>query len=127
MGNPSILTFLDEKIAYAAADTMGSNRLNYPNDVRIIKVPSILRLEVKHLLYGFKNGAKGIFLGDGTANASDGTMDEKLTEKVQELIKGVSAEGIDPSRICFYQAYLPHYKGLANKLKEFSKVLEKIN
>lgn len=125
-GNPSILTFLDEKIAYAAADSMGSNRLNYPKDVRIIKIPSILRLEVKHLLYGFNKGVKGVFLGDGTANASDKTMEETLSEKVQELIDGVSAEGIDPSRIYFYQAYLPHYKGLANKLKEFSRLLEKI-
>jgi heterodisulfide reductase subunit A len=126
MGSQSILTFLDEKIAYAAADTMGSNRLNYPTDVRIIKIPSILRLEVKHILYGFKKGANGIFLGDGTANASDETMDGMLTEKVQELMQGVSAEGIDPSRIFFYQAYLPHYKGLADKLKEFSKVLKNI-
>jgi len=126
MGNRSILTFLDEKIAYAAADNMGSNRLNYPTDVRIIKVPSILRLEVKQLLYGFKKGAKGIFLGDGTANASDETMDEMLTKKVQELMQGASEEGIDPSRIYFYPAYLPHYKGLADKLKEFSKILEKI-
>jgi heterodisulfide reductase subunit A1 len=126
MGNSNILTFLDEKIAYAAADNMGSNKLEYPSDVRIIKVPSILRLETKHLLYGFKKGAKGIFLGDGTANASGESMNKKLNEKVQELIKGLSVEGIDPSRIFFYQAYLPHYKGMANKLKEFSRALEKI-
>lgn len=123
-GNPSILTFLDEKIAYAAADNMGSNKLDYPSDIRIIKVPSILRLEIKHILYGFKKGAKGIFLGDGTASASGESLNEKLTEKVQELIQGVSAEGIDPSKLNFYQAYLPHYKGLASKLKEFSKSLE---
>jgi len=124
MRNSTILTFLDEKIAYVAADNMGSNRLNYPSDIRIIKVPSILRLEVKHLIYGFKRGAKGIFLGDGTANASGESLNEKLNEKLNELVEGISAEGIDPSRVYFYQAYLPHYKGLANKLKEFSKSLE---
>ncbi len=122
-GTQAILTFLDEKIAYAAADNIGSNKLNYPTDVHIIKVPSILRLQVKHLLYAFNNGAKGIFLGDGTANIAGSSLEEKLAEKVEELKKGISTNGFDPELLYFYQAYLPHYKGLATKLKEFDEKL----
>ena len=124
---PTIITFLDNDIAYVAADNMGLNRLNYPSEVRIIKIPSILRLEVKHLLYAFRMGTLGIFLGDGTGNIAGNLTDEKLIEKVQELKEGVSKAGISPEKIFFYPAYLPHHKGLASKLKDFSKLLTGID
>ena len=122
---PIILTFLDNEIAYTAADNMGSNRLNYPSEVRIIKIPSILRLELKHLLYAFKNGAQGIFLGDGNGNITGNILKDRLNEKVEELKDGVFKAGLDPDCVYFYNAYLPHHNGLATKLKEFQKILKK--
>jgi len=63
---PKIIAFLDENIAYVAADNAGVNRVAYPSSVRIIRVPSIMRLEPKHLIHALNNGASGVFLGDGT-------------------------------------------------------------
>ena len=122
-GIPAIIAFLDKDIAYVAADNMGTNKVNYPTEVRIIKIPSILRLDIKHALYAFKHGAKGIFLGDGTANIAGNQVNGKMDEKVQELKKGIMEAGIEPERISFYKAYLPHYKGLATKLDDFSRDL----
>jgi heterodisulfide reductase subunit A len=122
-GGPKVLAFLDEKIAYIAADNMGVNRVAYPSEVRIIKVPSVMRLELKHLLYAFEKETSGIFLGDGTANAS-GTTHDRISKKVEELRKGAASAGIDPGRIIFYEAYLPHYKGLAQRLEQFSARLK---
>ena len=119
-GTPAIIAFFDEEIAYVAADNMGKNRLNYPSEVRIIKIPSILRLDSKHIIYAFKMGASGIFLGDGTGNAAGSQVSEELMLKVEKLKDEVEKAGIDPEKIYFYEAYLPHYKGLASKLKEFS-------
>ena len=124
-GTGTVITFLDSEIAYAAADNMGKNRLKYPSEVRIIKVPSILRLELKHVLRAFKNGAAGVFLGDGTGNAAGSHVSEKLIFKIKELKEGVQKAGIDPELVCFYEAYLPHYNGLALKLKEFSSLINK--
>jgi heterodisulfide reductase subunit A1 len=119
-GCSKILAFLDEKIAYIAADNMGLNNVSYPSEVRIIKVPSVARLEVKHIVYAFSKGAVGIFLGDGSANTSGGQTGEALRQKVKELKDGLIFNDIDPCRLMFYEAYLPHYKGLASKLEEFS-------
>lgn len=124
-GEPLILAFLDEKIAYVAADNIGVNRRDYPVEVRIIRISSIMRLELKHILYAFENGAVGIFLGDGTGNASGSQVKEKLEDKVEEMKSGVASALIDPDRIWFYEAYLPHYKGLASNLKEFRDNLKK--
>jgi heterodisulfide reductase subunit A len=123
-GTPAVIAFLDKEIAYTAADNMGKNRLNYPSEVRIIKVPSILRLESKHILHAFKMGAAGIFLGDGTGNAAGSQVSERLMLKVEELKDELEKAGIGPERIYFYEAYLPHYKGLASKLKEFSSLVK---
>ena len=121
-----IVAFLDEKIAYIAADNMGINRTRYPNEVRIIKIPSILRLELKHLIYAFEKGAVGVFLSDGLGNISGGQDKERIKAKVDELKIGLKSRNIDPDKIWFYEAYLPHYKGMASNLKEFSEQLKHI-
>ncbi|WP_321423202.1 hydrogenase iron-sulfur subunit [uncultured Methanobacterium sp.] len=114
-----ILAFLDKKIAYVAADNIGANRQKYPSTIRIIPVPSILRLKSEHMIHALNNGARGVFLSDGNGNASGSMMKEKLNEKVGELKRGAQDAGIDPERITFYEAYLPHYKGLASRFTDF--------
>ena len=123
-GSPNILAFLDEKIAYVAADNMGLNRVSYPPEVCIIRIPSVARLELKHLLHAFNGGAKGIFLADGTGNASGSHAGEIIRLKVEEMREGLTSEGIDPNQLMFYEAYLPHYKGLASRLEEFSGIIK---
>ncbi|MBI4814123.1 MAG: hydrogenase iron-sulfur subunit, partial [Methanobacterium sp.] len=122
---PGIIAFLDEEIAYTAADNIGVNRLKYPQDIHIIPVPSILRLEEKHLLYAFQQGAYGIFLGDGIGNASGSQISQMLQEKVEKLRNRLRDAEIDSDRLMFYEAYLPHHKGLASRFKEFSQSLKK--
>jgi len=120
---PRILAFLDESIAYAAADSAGVNRLAYPSSIRIIRLPSIMRLEPEHLIYALKNGAAGIFLGDGTTNSPEGAVKANVAKRVEELKKVLAREGIDPGRIFYYEAYLPHYRGLAMRMEQFAAML----
>jgi heterodisulfide reductase subunit A len=122
-GRPKIIAFLDENIAYVAADNAGVNRVAYPSSVRIIRVPSIMRLEPKHIAYAFNKGASGVFLGDGTTNAPEGAIKANVAKRVEGLKKAVAASGIDPERIFYYEAYLPHYRGLATRLERFSQKL----
>jgi heterodisulfide reductase subunit A1 len=42
---------------------------------------------------------------------------------VDELKKAVADEGIDPGRVFFYEAYLPHYRGLAARMERFESML----
>jgi heterodisulfide reductase subunit A-like polyferredoxin/coenzyme F420-reducing hydrogenase delta subunit len=121
---PRIIAFLDEKIAYVAADNVGVNRIAYPPEVRIVRVPSVMRLDTGHLLYAFRKGALGIFLGDGTANASGGAVRPDIAGKAEQLRQGVARAGIDADRVFYYEAYLPHFKGLALRLDEFSVKLK---
>ncbi len=121
---PRIIAFLDESIAYVAADNAGVNRISYPSSVRIIRVPSVMRLEPKHLIHAFDKGVTGVFLGDGTANALNGAVKANVAKRVEELKRFAGEAGIQPERIYYYEAYLPHFRGLAAKLEAFAQCLE---
>ena len=47
---PEIIVFACHYCAYAAADLAGSMRLQYPSNIRMIKLPCTGKLEVIHLL-----------------------------------------------------------------------------
>jgi heterodisulfide reductase subunit A-like polyferredoxin/coenzyme F420-reducing hydrogenase delta subunit len=127
-GGPRAIAFLDENIAYVAADNAGVNRVPYPPSIRIIRVPSIMRLEPKHLIYAFSKGATGIFLGDGTTNSPEGAVKANVAKRVEGLKKALACEGIDPGMIFYYETYLPHYRGLASRMERFAlEMVEKQN
>ena len=55
---PKIIVFCCQWCSYAAADLAGSMRLQYPPNIRIIKVPCTGRVDVLHILHAFECGAE---------------------------------------------------------------------
>ena len=67
MGNqtdfePQILAFACHYCAYAAADLAGSMRLNYPTNIKIVKLPCTGKVDVLYLLKAFERGADGVLV-----------------------------------------------------------------
>lgn len=109
-----ILAFLDN-VGYTAADTIGNNRLKYPEAVRIIRMPSINRIHEEHIKFAFDMGADGILL----AEYPDECMKEAHKNKVKELSEYIKEININHDRLRFYKAYAPHYRGLAKQFEDF--------
>jgi F420-non-reducing hydrogenase iron-sulfur subunit len=59
---PQIVAFACHYCAYAAADLAGSMRLQYPANVKIIKLPCTGRIDALHILRTFEDGADGVFV-----------------------------------------------------------------
>jgi F420-non-reducing hydrogenase iron-sulfur subunit len=59
---PKIAAFCCEYCAYSAADLAGSMRLEYPPNVRIIKLQCTGKVDVMHLLRAFEGGADAVFV-----------------------------------------------------------------
>ena len=59
---PQILAFACHYCAYAAADLAGSMRLNYPANVKIVKLPCTGKLDALYLLKAFERGADGVLV-----------------------------------------------------------------
>jgi coenzyme F420-reducing hydrogenase delta subunit len=59
---PQILAFACHYCAYAAADLAGSMRLQYPPNVKIVKLPCTGKLDALYLLKAFERGADGVLV-----------------------------------------------------------------
>ncbi len=59
---PKIVAFCCNWCSYAGADLAGTNRLNYPADVKIIRVPCSCRVNPTFVLRAFGRGADGVII-----------------------------------------------------------------
>ncbi len=59
---PLIVAFCCNWCSYAGADLAGNNRLAYPENVKIIKVPCSCRVNPMFILRAFQKGADGVIL-----------------------------------------------------------------
>ena len=60
---PKIVAMLCTFCAYTAADMAGSMRLQYPHNVRVVKLACTGRIDALHILKTFEAGTDGILVG----------------------------------------------------------------
>lgn len=60
---PKIIAFLCNWCAYGAADLAGVSRMEYPANVRPIRVMCSATISPHHILRAFQSGADGILVG----------------------------------------------------------------
>ena len=75
----------------------------------------------KRILFAFENGADSIFLGE----YPDEVMYFSIQDKVNEFRPTIVKNSIDNDRLMYYNFYAPYFRGLANKLTEFDKQVDK--
>ena len=58
----NIIAFCCHYCAYAAADLAGSLRIQYPQSVKVVKLPCTGKLDVQLILDAFEHGADGVMV-----------------------------------------------------------------
>jgi hypothetical protein len=58
----NIIAFCCHYCAYAAADLAGSLRVQYPQSVKVVKLPCTGKLDVQLILDAFERGADGVMV-----------------------------------------------------------------
>jgi heterodisulfide reductase subunit A len=97
---PKILCFACQWCSYGAADLAGVSRIQYPPNVRIIRVPCSGRVDVLHVVKAFQNGADGVIITGchiGDCHYVDGNL--KAKDRVDVMKSSLSALGVDPKRL----------------------------
>lgn len=89
--------------SYAAADLAGSMRLNYPTNIRILRVPCTGRIDVIHVLKAIEKGADGVMvsgclIGDCHYRSGNNRAVKRIAH-VKEILESV---GVDPGRVEMY-------------------------
>ncbi|MEW6618466.1 MAG: hydrogenase iron-sulfur subunit [bacterium] len=100
---PEIVAFCCHYCAYGAADLAGSMRLNYPANVKIIKLPCTGKVDILYLLKAFEDGADGVYVAgclEGNCHFIDGNI--KAKRRVARAKKLLDEIGIDGKRLEMY-------------------------
>jgi len=116
-----IIAFVDKNVGYTGIDFLGLDRVNYPENIRIIPVPSTAILGANHLLYAFAFGADGILVLEGQQE-----IDEKFTKKrMSEMGRSLAEFGIEGMRVRYSYVPLPVYKKAAELFTMFAERIKK--
>ena len=97
---PLILAFCCHYCAYAAADLAGSMRLQYPSNVRVLRLPCTGKLEVNYLLSAFENGIDGVIVAgclEGGCHFLEGNL--RARRRVERAKKFLEEIGLEPERL----------------------------
>jgi len=97
---PLMLAFCCHFCAYAAADLAGSMRLQYPSNVRVLRLPCTGKLEVNYILTAFERGIDGVIVAgclEGGCHFLEGNL--RARKRVERAKQILSEIGLDPERV----------------------------
>ena len=100
---PKIIAYCCNFCAFAAADLAGSMRLQYPPNVRIVRLPCTGKVDALYLMKAFEDGADGVFVAgclEGQCHYLEGNLRAK--RKVAYVKRLLDEVGIDPERVAMY-------------------------
>jgi coenzyme F420-reducing hydrogenase delta subunit len=94
---PEITAFMCIYCADMAADTAGALRIQYPANVKLVKMPCTGKTDIQYILNAFENGADGVYVvGCPIGNCHHVRGNERArirVEKVKELLDEIGIGG----------------------------------
>ncbi len=121
---PIIVAFCCHYCAYTAADMAGSQRICYPANVKIIRVPCSGKVDAIHMLKAFENGADGVVVAgclEGDCHFKTGNI--RAAKRVSYVKKLLDEIGIGGERL----EMVLMSAGMGNRFAEKAKeITEKI-
>lgn len=120
--DPRIIGFFGDVLAYVAADTAGTARLEYPSSIRIMRVPSAARIGRREILEAFAHGADGVLLSD----EEGGEIAHIVEARLKVLAPELDALGLGKDRVTFVPMLLPVYKVLPKYVDTFDKKIKQL-
>ncbi len=116
-----IVAFVDKSVGYTGMDFLGLDRVNYPENVRIIAVPSTAIIGLKHVLYAFAYGADGVLIIEGQEDIDEHFMKKRMIE----MRRSLDEFGIKSMRVRYSYVPLPVYKKAAELFAMFTERIKK--
>lgn len=124
---PKIVAFLCNWCSYGAADLAGINRLQYPTNIKVIRIPCTGRMSPKFILAAFGKGADGVWVSGchpGDCHYMEGNYYARRKFTLfKNLIEHI---GIEPGRLHFSwisSAEGTRFAEIANKVTKTVKDL----
>ena len=120
--NPKIVAFCCNWCSYAGADLAGTSRIQYPPNVRIIRVNCTGRVDIEFILDALDKGADGVLVSGchpGDCHYTSGNL--KIRARWALLEKAVEQAGIDSNRIRLQWASASEGQQFADGVRELTE------
>ena len=122
--DPTIVAFLCNWCTYTAADLAGTSRLQYPPNVKIVRMMCSGMVDPKFVLKAFLQGADGVLIGGcwpGDCHYINGNM--KARRRVALLHEVLSRYGIPKERLWLRWVAASEGTMFAEVIQEFTQSL----
>jgi len=127
MNEPTIVSFLCNWCSYEGADKAGGSRLNYPANIRIIRVMCSGRVDPELVIQALKEGASGVLiLGCHPGDCHYKTGNYKALRRAHLLKKTLKQLGIEEERVRLDWVAAgegERFAKVANEMAETMKIL----
>jgi heterodisulfide reductase subunit A len=124
---PRILAFLCNWCSYAGADSAGLARLQYPSNIRIVRVMCSARVDPVFILKAFIHGADGVLVaGCHLGDCHYVTGNYKAKRRVEKLQSLLGEFGIEPERLKLEWISAAEGEKFARVVREFTEKVEKL-
>ena len=124
---PKIVGFLCNWCAYAGADLAGTSRIQYPPNIRPIRVMCSGRVDPIFILEALKLGADGVLVAGchpGDCHYQSGNY--KAVRRVELVRKLLEELGLEQERVKFVYVSASEGRRFAEVVKEFVEELKKL-
>lgn len=125
--DPRIVTFACNWCSYAAADYAGTSRIQYPPNVRIIRLMCTGRIDPVLILKSFRHGVDGVLivgcrLGDCHYERGNITAERRI----RYVKKALEDAGINPQRLRFEAVSSSEGGKFAETIREMVALLKSL-
>ena len=124
---PLVLAICCSECGHTAVDSAGMARMQYPANVRVMKVPCTGILQVHQFLEAFKVGAQGVMVVGCKSDGCHYEVGSQKAEKKVELAKMLLKEyGIEPERLEMFKMVFIEGNKFAEAAQMITERLEKL-
>ena len=124
---PSIVAFCCNWCAYAGADLAGVSRIQYPSNIKVVRVMCSGRVDPGLIMRCFERGADGVMvLGCHIGDCHYVVGNRRAELKVKECQKLLDLIGIDPRRLMLRWVSAAEGALFASTASEFTALVRDI-
>jgi len=119
---PNLLAFCCNYCAYRAADLAGTSRMQYPLNVKIIRLPCTGKVDITYLLRAFERGADGVIVAGclkGGCHFVEGNLRaEQRVKFTKDLLNAIGFNGERLEMFFLSSSMAPRFVEIVNEMTE---------
>lgn len=124
---PEITAFTCIYCGAMAGDTAGAERITYPANVKIIRLPCTGKVDIEYILKAFEQGADGVYvIGCPINNCHHEWGNVRATKRVEYVKKLLDDIGLGRERLSIYYVSGGQGQAFANAAREMTALIRRI-